>query len=59
MVGYLTLNKLLDPLQSAFKAYHNTTTALLRVADDFSRAHFTSGLPQDSDLGPLLYSVYL
>jgi hypothetical protein len=38
MVEYLMLNKLLDPLQSGFKANQRTTTALLKVVDDLSRA---------------------
>jgi hypothetical protein len=33
-VEYLMLNKLLDPLQSGFKANHSTTSALLKVAAD-------------------------
>jgi hypothetical protein len=32
------LNKLLDPFQSGYKANHSTTTTLLKVVDDLSRA---------------------
>jgi hypothetical protein len=35
---YLKLNKLLDHLQSGFKAYHSTTAVLLKVVDDLSWA---------------------
>jgi hypothetical protein len=47
MVEYLILNKLLDPLQSGFKANHSTTTALLKVVDDLSKA-------ADFKCGPVL-----
>jgi hypothetical protein len=36
MMEVLMLNKLLDPLQSGFKANDSTTTALLKVVDDLN-----------------------